>query len=119
MAQTARRYQAGYRDPITDEWVVGTSEDPNLDTGYYDMELEIWVEGVPDISSGEWMPEFAVLATARECPTDFPIKGNLPSRIYHLPNHPTYERTIPEICFAGEDAAMTAGFRPSQAGRRD
>ena len=81
MAQTARRYQAGYRDPITDEWVVGTSEDPNLDTGYYDMELEIWVEGVPDISSGEWMPEFAVLATARECPTDFPIKGNLPSRI--------------------------------------
>jgi hypothetical protein len=119
MTHTARRYQAGYRNPITDEWVRGISEDPDVDPGYFDLELEVWVAGVPDISSGEWMPEQAVLATDRECPPAFPVKGNLPSRVYHLPDHPTYERTIPEICFAGADAAMTAGFRPSRAGRRN
>jgi len=119
MTQTARRYRAGYLDPVTNDWAVGVSDNPDDDVGYYDLELEIWVEGIPDIDSGEWMPEVAVLATGRECPADFPIKGNLPSRVYHLPGQPSYERTIPEFCFPSEDAATIAGFRPARVGRRD
>jgi hypothetical protein len=91
----------------TGTWMPGMPETDNVDLGYYDLELEVWVD----------MPEAAVLVTDRNCPEDFPIKGNLPSRIYHLPDQPTYERTIPEICFADEAAATLVGFRPSRAGQ--
>jgi hypothetical protein len=109
MTDLARRFQPGYRDPATDAWTPGVPESGDADRGYYDIELEVWVE----------LPEAAILATDPDCPPDFPIKGNLPSRVYHLPGQPTFERTIPELCFADEDAAMSAGFRPSQVGRPD
>jgi hypothetical protein len=48
---------------------------------------------------------------ARTCPDEFPIKGNASSRIYHLPGESTYEATIPEICFATEEAAVGLGYR--------
>ena len=118
MTDTARRYQAGYHDPATADWVFGVS-DMDTDIGYYDVALEVWIFGVPDILSGAWMPLDAVLTTSeqRDCPPENPIKGNLPSRIFHLPDQPTYERTIPEICFASEAAAMAAGFRAARGGR--
>jgi hypothetical protein len=118
MTDTARRYQAGYRDPATADWVFGVS-DMDTDLGYYDVELEVWYVGVPDILSGAWMPQDAVLTTSEQCdcPPENPIKGNLPSRIFHRPDQPTYERTIPEICFASEAAAMAAGFRAARKGR--
>jgi hypothetical protein len=70
-------------------------EDTVVDVGYFDVELEVWSLGEPDILSGEWMPQDALLAMGAECPT--------------------YERTEPEICFASEDAARLAGFRKSRA----
>ena len=120
MTDTARRYQAGYRDPAAEDWMVGLPpDDLDVEAGYYDVELEIWVLGEPDILSGEWMPDDAVLATGEaDCPVEYPVKGNLPSRVYHLPDQPTYERTIPEVCFGSEETAQLAGFRPSRAGRR-
>jgi len=45
------------------------------------------------------------------CPDDFPIKGNANSRIYHLPGESSYERTVPELCFATEEDAAAAGYR--------
>jgi len=45
------------------------------------------------------------------CPDEHPIKGNASSRIYHLPGESSYARTIPQICFATEDDAKSAGFR--------
>jgi hypothetical protein len=48
----------------------------------------------------------------RDCPEGYPIKGNANSRIYHLPGESSYDVTIPEICFATEDDAATAGYRP-------
>jgi hypothetical protein len=109
MTDLARRYQPGYRDPGTGNWTPGVTGDDDADQGYYDIELEVWVD----------LPEDAILATDDSCPDDYPIKGNMPSRVYHLPDQPTYQRTIPEVCFGTEDAAMTAGFRPSQVGRRE
>lgn len=114
MTDAARLYQAGFLDPTTNEWVFGVS-DSDCEIGYYDIELEVWIAGEPDILSGAWMPPEAVLATGEpDCPPGNPIKGNLPSRIYHLPDQTTYERTIPEICFASEEAATAAGFRAAR-----
>lgn len=45
------------------------------------------------------------------CPEDYPIKGNASSRIYHVPDTQSYERTIPEFCFPTTEAAEAAGFR--------
>lgn len=112
---TTRYYRVGYIDPETGDWAMGIAEvDDNV--GYYDIEGDAWTPGVPEIKAGAWMPEQAVLVTEQDdCPPDHPIKGNLPSRIYHLAEQSTYERTNPEICFATESAAMMAGFRKSQA----
>jgi hypothetical protein len=49
------------------------------------------------------------------CPVDHPIKGNANSRIYHLPGQSSYEQTVPEYCFATEEDARAAGFRPRKA----
>jgi hypothetical protein len=119
MTERARAYKAGYRDLATGEWAFGVSE-TDAEAGYYDIELEVWAIGVPDILSGEWMPPDAILTTANahDCPPDNPIKGNLPSRIYHLPDQVTYARTNPEICFASEAAAIAAGFRAAEVGHR-
>jgi len=47
----------------------------------------------------------------RECPSDFPIKGNANSRIYHTPGSRMYDPTIPEMCFATEEVAQALGYR--------
>jgi len=49
--------------------------------------------------------------TGGACPDDRPIKGNLPSAIYHRPGDPSYEATNPERCFATAEEAELAGFR--------
>lgn len=58
------------------------------------------------------VPEGAVRGDGSTvCPEAFPIKGNATSRIYHQPGTASYERTVPELCFASEAAAETAGYR--------
>ncbi len=49
---------------------------------------------------------------ARDCPEDYPIKGNATSRIYHQPGESSYDATIPEMCFATAEIAESMGFRP-------
>ena len=55
-----------------------------------------------------------------DCPASYPIKGNMPAMRYHTPNHPSYNRTIPEVCFQSAEAAEAAGFIASgdEAGRQ-
>jgi len=85
--------------------------------GYYDPDADRWNEGVANIESGEWIPVDAVRAGGgRDCPPGFPIKGNLPSRVFHGPGQQDYDRTTPEVCFASEAAARDAGFRHARAG---
>jgi cytoskeletal protein RodZ len=47
-----------------------------------------------------------------DCPDGYPIKGNASSRIYHLPGESSYDVTVPEVCFATEQDAAAAGYRP-------
>jgi len=58
-------------------------------------------------------PEGAVPGDgSRECPSEFPIKGNASSRIYHSPGQASYANTIAEFCFATAEVAEAAGYRP-------
>ncbi|MCA9879996.1 MAG: hypothetical protein KC442_19510, partial [Thermomicrobiales bacterium] len=116
MSNGPKRYRVGYRAP-NGSWVFGVSEVESAVVGYYDPATDTWYEGVADIQSGQWLPEDSVLgAGERDCPAGYPVKGNLPSRIYHAPGQPTYGRTNPEVCFATEAAAANAGFRRAGGG---
>jgi large subunit ribosomal protein L17 len=46
------------------------------------------------------------------CPSDFPIKGNMDSYIYHLPDSKYYWNTNAEWCFKSEEDAKNMGYRP-------
>ena len=62
------------------------------------------------------IPEGAVAGDgSANCPSDYPIKGNGQSRIYHTPGQVSYRSTIAEFCFASAEAAERAGFRVSRA----
>jgi trigger factor len=52
---------------------------------------------------------------SHDCPSSHPIKGNASSKIYHLPGSGSYDRTMPEICFATADDATAAGYRASKS----
>ncbi len=61
------------------------------------------------------IPEGAVAGDGTsECPSDFPVKGNASSHIYHEPGNSSYGRTIAELCFATAADAEAAGFRAPQ-----
>jgi len=49
-----------------------------------------------------------------DCPSDFPIKGNADSFIYHTPASMFYTHTRAEFCFNSEDAAYRHGYRQSR-----
>jgi len=51
-----------------------------------------------------------------ECPEDYPVKGNATSKLYHSPGSPSYKRTVPEFCFASNEAAEAAGYGPTKFG---
>ncbi|MEZ5247585.1 MAG: hypothetical protein R2707_21025 [Acidimicrobiales bacterium] len=46
-----------------------------------------------------------------ECPLTHPIKGNADSGIFHVPGGLSYDRTVPERCYAAESDAEADGFR--------
>jgi hypothetical protein len=46
-----------------------------------------------------------------ECPLSHPIKGNADSGIFHVPGGLSYDRTVPERCYASEADAEADGFR--------
>jgi hypothetical protein len=48
------------------------------------------------------------------CPSSYPIKGNLSSKLYHVTGQPSYNHTIPEVCFQSVEAAKAAGFYPAR-----
>ena len=58
----------------------------------------------------QWLPQNG----EHDCPEAFPIKGNATSKIYHLPTGASYSATIPNICFATEEAAQAAGFHAAK-----
>lgn len=45
------------------------------------------------------------------CPSSHPIKGNVASGIYHVPGGLSYDRTIPQRCYATETDARGDGLR--------
>lgn len=48
------------------------------------------------------------------CPATHPIKGNAQSGIFHVPGGMSYDRTVPERCYATEADAEADGFRKAK-----
>ena len=56
-----------------------------------------------------------VLPTADgDCPDGYPLKANVDSGIYHAPGQMSYDRTIPERCYAEGAHAEADGFRAAK-----
>lgn len=47
-----------------------------------------------------------------DCPESHPVKAKANSMIYYLPESGHYDRTIPDVCFASDLDAESAGYRP-------
>jgi hypothetical protein len=72
----------------------------------------------PDAEAADGMtvPAGAVAGDGgSDCVEGYPIKGNASSKIYHVAGQSSYERTIPELCFATEEDAVAAGYRASKS----
>ncbi len=54
-----------------------------------------------------------------ECPEDFPVKGNVESGLFHIPQNHYYKVTKAEICFSSALHASHAGYRPPSRCYRD
>ncbi len=48
------------------------------------------------------------------CPISHPVKANAQSGIFHVPGGRSYERTIPERCYATPEAAIADGYRQAK-----
>lgn len=51
----------------------------------------------------------------QDCPPGYPVKAKSASKIYHEPGGRSYDRTVPDRCFADTAAAEAAGFRPPKS----
>lgn len=48
------------------------------------------------------------------CPSGYPIKANSTSKIFHVPGGSSYDRTVPDRCYANETDAEADGYRKAQ-----
>ena len=79
-------------------------------------EAEVDTVEVAQAARSRGIPEGAVAGDgSANCPSNYPIKGNGQSLIYHTPGQVSYRPTIAEFCFASPEAAERAGFRVSRA----
>ena len=60
-------------------------------------------------STGDWVEPVEGV-----CPATHPIKGNAQSGIFHVPGGMSYDRTVPERCYASEADAEADGFRKAK-----
>ena len=88
------------------------------------------LSAVPDDEpSGVAAPHFAQISEERsmsggsdrwrapvdgQCPDGYPVKANENSGIFHVPGGRSYERTVPERCYATAEDALADGYRPSK-----
>jgi hypothetical protein len=77
--------------------------------------LYILFWGYPAYETQKHLAEGWVSSTTWDCPVDHPIKANLKSMIYHLPNDPYWSRTDAKNgeCFDTTKHAVEQGFRAS------
>jgi len=56
-----------------------------------------------------------VVAVDGKCPDGYPVKVNPVSGIFHVPGGRSYERTVPQRCYATTEAAERDGYRQAKA----
>ena len=66
-------------------------------------------KGTPTRTSDLW-----VEPVDGACPVSHPIKGNDGSKIFHVPGGSSYDRTVPERCYANAEDAEADGYRQAK-----
>lgn len=66
-------------------------------------------------AAGDARPARWVAPVDGACPVSHPVKANDNSRIFHLPGGRSYDRTIPERCYADAADAAADGYRAAKA----
>jgi hypothetical protein len=56
-----------------------------------------------------------VTAADGACPSGYPIKAKASSGIYHVPGGRSYDRTVPERCYASAADAEADGYRAAKS----
>ena len=112
----------GFVEPETveaDATVADTAEEAPMGLAAApEAEPATEITPAPEAEAGEGItvPEGAVAGPGgQDCVEGYPIKGNASSKIFHVPGQSSYERTIPELCFATEEDAIAAGYRASKS----
>lgn len=63
----------------------------------------------PDRAGQRWVPP-----VDGACPDGYPVKANDNSGIFHVPGGRSYERTVPERCYASAADAAADGYRAAK-----
>ena len=63
-----------------------------------------------DLPTSTWVP-----AVEGACPTGYPIKAKAKTGIYHVPGGRSYDRTVPERCYASAADAEADGYRAAKS----
>jgi hypothetical protein len=66
----------------------------------------------PDLGDADWADWAEPIGG--EVPPGYPVKGKVASGIYHLPGGLSYDRTIPDRCYATPEDAESDGLRPAK-----
>ncbi|MFP5069746.1 50S ribosomal protein L17 [Pseudonocardia nantongensis] len=102
-ANRARRAAASQAAPAAD-----TADEATADEATETSEVADATADTAEAPYGEG--SHAPLEDPAQAPEGFEIKGNADSKLYHVPGSSHYDRTVPEVWFASEEAAEAAGF---------
>lgn len=97
------------------EWIDDAGNDDARDALKKVADSEEPTDDAPEVAEGDASPfgdspygEGSYVGT--EPPEGFSIKGNERSMKFHVPSNGGYERTIADVWFTSEEAAVAAGF---------
>ena len=63
-----------------------------------------------DLPTASWVPP-----DDGACPSGYPVKANANSGIFHVPGGRSYDRTVPERCYASAADAEADGYRAAKS----
>ena len=107
-ANRARRAAASQAAPAADTADEATADEATADEATETSEVADATADTAEAPYGEG--SHAPLEDPAQAPEGFEIKGNADSKLYHVPGSSHYDRTVPEVWFASEEAAEAAGF---------
>ncbi|MGB3859899.1 MAG: hypothetical protein WA903_13745 [Ornithinimicrobium sp.] len=105
------RVDSNLADPADTEHDVAVERDHHDgDQGSADMDADSSETSEPQVVESPYGPGSVFADDDGSVPSGYDIKGNAGSMLFHTPESPSYESSVPEVYFNSEEAARAAGF---------